>query len=235
MRLCRLSFAFVLVAAVHLLGASPASACSCGPVTEAQAATGATAVFAGKLVAATLVPADLPESEALALTFEVDSVYKGDIAARQDVVDALPNGQCGPAVGPVGATYLVFTHASVRYPGYSGVPGWSMYTGSCGGNRLLSVTPVSPELGTGRPPPAGTVSTAIVVVPSAAVSSPTPRSLEAPHSAGSSPSAPAPAPTTASGPAQRSGRAAYAVVGLLLVAAIAAGLAIRIRRGAAAR
>ncbi len=118
-----------VVAAGALLGpASPACACDCAPLTEAQAFEQADAVFA-----ATLVRRDEPgglirsSTDPVTLTWTVDAVYKGDAGKVQQVMTAESSASCG-LEAEVGKRYLVHADAV----------GGRLEASLCGGTRPLA-------------------------------------------------------------------------------------------------
>jgi hypothetical protein len=114
--------------------AAPACACSCVPVTEAEAYARASTVFAARLVRVS-DPVDGQSSvDPVTMVFAVDSVYKGKVTTLQEVVTPMSSASCGMAA-TVGERYLV--HAR---PGEdTGAP---LQTTLCDGNRPLSGTPL---------------------------------------------------------------------------------------------
>ncbi|MBI4940876.1 MAG: hypothetical protein HY830_09020 [Actinobacteria bacterium] len=114
-----LSFALALAGAGVLLvtGSLPASACSCAvgpPDTQAEAdalLAGADAVFVGSLVArrdsAPGTDGQVSSGDPATLTFAVSTVYKGDVAALQQVSTARSSSTCGLEVAEE-APYLLF-------------------------------------------------------------------------------------------------------------------------------
>ncbi len=114
-----LSFVLALAGAGVLLvtGSLPASACSCAvgpPTTQAEADAllrGADAVFVGSLVArADTAPGaggEISSGDPATLTFAVTRVFKGDVAAVQEVGTARSSSSCGLDVAG-GAPYLLF-------------------------------------------------------------------------------------------------------------------------------
>lgn len=83
----------LLAPALVVVGASSALACSCIPARpDPKAITDAAAVFSG-----TMVEADVAEPgfSPGTWTFEVDAVYKGDIAETQAVTSHTQSAACG--------------------------------------------------------------------------------------------------------------------------------------------
>jgi hypothetical protein len=99
--------AAVLAGSVVVAGSRPASACSCMSVDDARALSSADAAFLG-----TVTNVDRPQQPSSSLdpvtwTFAVEGVFKGDVAARQEIVSAFSSASCGIELD-VGARYLVF-------------------------------------------------------------------------------------------------------------------------------
>jgi hypothetical protein len=114
--LAGLAAVFVL----HVGGAAPAHACSCvGGRTVAQDAAGADAVFVGRVAAARR------SGRKVTYTVAVETVVKGDVAARQAVHSAADGAACGATL-TTGGWYLVF--ADSQEDG-------SLETALCFGNR----------------------------------------------------------------------------------------------------
>jgi hypothetical protein len=101
----------VFPAAFIVGGAGPAAACSCVGLTEREALASADAAFVG-IVTDVERPAR-PTSSLAAVTasFVVESVFKGDVAADQQVVTALESASCGFNFES-GIRYLVFAATS---------------------------------------------------------------------------------------------------------------------------
>jgi Tissue inhibitor of metalloproteinase len=121
-----------IVAAGALLGpASPACACSCAPLTQAQAFEKADAVFA-----ATLVRRDergglvRSSTDPVTLTWTVDAVYKGSASKVQQVNTVESGASCG-LEAEVGRRYLVHADST----------GGRLEASLCGGTRPLAGTP----------------------------------------------------------------------------------------------
>ena len=79
----------VLCASVVTAGARPAGACSCIGFTDAQALAAADAAFVG-----TVTKVDRPQHPSSSIdpvtwTFDVEGVFKGDVAAHQEIVRLL--------------------------------------------------------------------------------------------------------------------------------------------------
>ncbi len=131
-----------LLQLVTTLGAAPALACSCAPMTDAEYADSADVVFAG-----TLLHREEPDDggivssgDLVTLTFAVDEVYKGQVGTTAQVRTARSGGSCGLELDGEGP-FLVFTQF-----GDDGLT-----ASLCGGTRDLPET-VPAVLGEGRPP-----------------------------------------------------------------------------------
>jgi hypothetical protein len=121
-----------IVAALALVGAmpSPACACSCVQASVRDHFERADAVFAGRLVSRDdgLVPGDKAT-----LVFEVSTVYKGEVAARQEIVTNASGASCGLELTGEGP-HLVFGNADEME--HEPAPAEGQYVSSlCGGSR----------------------------------------------------------------------------------------------------
>ncbi len=142
LRTPRSSFLGLLLAVVLglgglILGAAPAYACSCvyqfndpGLVEQADA------VFTGTVVE------DRTVGELRYLTFAVDRVHKGDVAARQRLTTAAQSSACGLALNNGTGPYLV--------QGYGAAA--NLRADQCGGTRSMDLVT---GLGAGVPPRPG--------------------------------------------------------------------------------
>jgi hypothetical protein len=100
-----------LLSALGLWAAAPAQACDCSTGTTAESAGSADAVFTGRLVSTTAgerPPGAHPASSPPAVhLFAVDTVLKGDVLERQEIVAPADPGSCG--LGRLGdEPYAVF-------------------------------------------------------------------------------------------------------------------------------
>jgi len=105
--------AFVLVGITVVCSAAvlgtvrPAAACSCAKTyTDAEALAAADAAFLGT-VRRVETPGPETPSDSVTWRFTVESVFKGDVAMKQDVVTALMEESCGVEFN-AGDRYLVF-------------------------------------------------------------------------------------------------------------------------------
>ncbi|MFC3491174.1 hypothetical protein [Glycomyces rhizosphaerae] len=146
-RLLAAGAATLLSAFIVFANPGSACACSCAEQTEAEAFEAADAVFAGTLTRRDGggFPLGSPDDPAT-LEFEVDDVYKGDIAEVQGLLTSGSEASCGWDP-PVGEDYLVFAY----------LEGGKLNVGFCGGSRALderspefdaeAVAPVAGEAG----------------------------------------------------------------------------------------
>lgn len=124
------------------LGAAPALACSCAPMTDAEYVDNADVVFAGTLLdreeprSSPIISSDDP----VTLTFAVSEVYKGQVGAMAQVRTASSGASCGLEIEGEGP-FLVFTTFDEN----------GLTASLCGGTRDLPET-VPAALGEGRPP-----------------------------------------------------------------------------------
>jgi hypothetical protein len=120
--------------------ATPASACSCVGLTDAQAFDRADAVFVGTLESRTVE--DRTTSFAPAVhTFAVSEVRKGTALPRQEVVSAASGASCGLELSGNGP-FLVTARST--WGGYEPRPGpGQLVTGLCDGTRALTAAEVA--------------------------------------------------------------------------------------------
>ena len=121
-----------------VLSAPPAAACSCEAKTDAVAFAGSDAVFTGRLVERVVERRGDPDvrssTDRATHRFEVEAVYKGDVAAIQEIVSRDGGESCGLEL-PEGARAVVFaTRAS--WAGMDPGPG-QYWADLCNGTRLL--------------------------------------------------------------------------------------------------
>lgn len=142
-------------AVVPMVGAGPATACSCGPPTDEQAFARSDAVFTGEVVATTRLPrtADTlgQEDGAVIRTVAVTRVFKSDLT-RTLLVATRAGSTCTTGFesgGPV----LVFAHELQR-PARLPYDHASSTTELCGGTRPLEARPVPASFGAGAEPAA---------------------------------------------------------------------------------
>lgn len=153
MRVGRLLLILTLFGGVQLAAASSAAACSCvsGPPGDRQYVEWADAVFVGELVNYAAPPQreTMSSADPAIWTFEVSAVYKGDVAARQDVVSAVGGASCGLELPHTGR-FLVFAQTSGNVTGE--VRGRVLYAGLCAGTRSVAAPAVLAALGSPKPP-----------------------------------------------------------------------------------
>jgi hypothetical protein len=169
---CTVAFVFAAVPVVLAAAATPATACSCLAIDDAEAFSLADAVFTGAAVERH-EPRD-PVSPTT-LVFHVDHVYKGDVAALQEVRTPSSSAACG--LSPTDGRLLVFAaDPGVTRRGSLDATDGQLVAFLCGGTRDVSDDAVPVAFGTGRAPAAtaatgddGSLSGVVVVVVLAAV------------------------------------------------------------------
>lgn len=133
-----------LLQLVSVLGAAPALACSCAPMTDEEYVENADVIFT-----ATLLGREDPEPgpdgtmssmDPATLTFAVSEVYKGQVGKTAQVRTATSGASCGLEIEGEGP-FLVFTEF-----GDDGLT-----ASLCGGTRDMPEQPPA-ALGPGRPP-----------------------------------------------------------------------------------
>jgi hypothetical protein len=129
----------VVVAATGLfvLGTSErVVACSCAGVSDSEAFERADAVFTGVLVDIITPPGELiVSSDPERFLFDVDGVFKGEVAASQAIVTAREGGSCGLEIGGRGP-FVVF--AFTEDFSTSGAVDGEYYSNLCSGTRPLA-------------------------------------------------------------------------------------------------
>lgn len=202
MRVARALLALFLVAGLHLAAAMPASACSCFPAAERDDFGRASAIFVGDITAYTPpVPLLGTSNVAAVWTFRVAEVYKGEVAAIQDVASPVSGASCGWELPP-GGRFLVYASSdsgSVASP----VPGVVLYAHLCGGTRAISEGPVPAAFGAPTVPLPGARTAEVSPPPSASPDS----------AAGASPASGVDWATVATG---TTGGVSLAILGLVL-------------------
>lgn len=132
-----------LVALVLLVGptAEPASACDCSLSPDATAFEQSDAVFVGRLVDYEPPPTRTVMSSAdpATWTFEVSDVYKGEVAATQEIVSEVSGASCGLEI-PREGEFLVF---ATEQGFQMAVGDGQYYAGLCGGTRSTSDGPLA--------------------------------------------------------------------------------------------
>jgi hypothetical protein len=127
-----------LAAAIGLLPAVDAHACSCVPSTPQQQAQRADAVFTG-----TVQRIDSLSQMRTAYTFAVETVYKGAVASSVVIYSNVGGGACGTDFSTRGR-YTVF---AVNNPQEGGLA-----SNSCAGNTPNPIDPVAYGLPAGHAP-----------------------------------------------------------------------------------
>ncbi|MPY76920.1 MAG: hypothetical protein GEV04_00190 [Actinophytocola sp.] len=126
---------------VAVLGAAPALACSCAPMTDEEYVESADVIFSGKLIDRK-EPVPLTSSmDPATLTFEVSDVYKGQVGRMAQVRTANSGASCGLEIEGEGP-FLVFTEFDDN---------GGLTASLCGGTREMPEQPPA-ALGDGRPP-----------------------------------------------------------------------------------
>jgi len=165
----------VMLGGLLLVTAEPAAACTCLPMTEAQHAGSANAVFVGALVDSRVDPSVLTRKyrqarlkerdersifrnlDPVVLTFEVSRVYKGAVGKRQEIVippAATRGGTCGFYVPADLGPWLLFAYQSPDDDTFKLDPGQylSGFSTVCSGGSRALADGGEPALGG---PPAG--------------------------------------------------------------------------------
>jgi hypothetical protein len=147
---CAIGVTVAACPAVLAVTASPAGACSCTAIGDEEAFSLADVVFTGTVVAAE-APADA--TAPTTLRFDVDQVYKGDVAAHQEVRTPSSSAACGLA--PTDERLLVFAAepGATRSASLDATDG-QLVAFLCGGTRDLTTTAVPRAFGAGRAPAA---------------------------------------------------------------------------------
>lgn len=117
--------AMLISAGLVLAYPEAACACSCVAVTDEEAFDGAAAVFTGTLVDDGTSSFGSPGATRT-LEFEVDEVYKGEIAELQGIATSGDGASCGWEL-PAGEEYLVFATISDG----------QLFASLCGGSRAV--------------------------------------------------------------------------------------------------
>lgn len=138
-------WAAVLAAFLLITSSRPASACSCMPLTKAQTAESATAIFTGEVTGLSTPFFQVfgcgSSADAVAVSMRVETVYKGDVARNVVVETAISGASCGYTF-EAGKRYTVF-----------GTPNdGHIDTGLCRGNVDGAIVAAEYGLGGGRPP-----------------------------------------------------------------------------------
>jgi hypothetical protein len=133
-RVIRFSTLGLLIVGLFVLGgATRAEACSCASVADEEAFANADAGFTGTLVEV-ITPGDAHSSaDPERFVFEVDEVFKGDVAERQSVVTAQEGASCGLEIAGPGP-FVVFARTESGGITQGAVEG-ELYSNLCSGTR----------------------------------------------------------------------------------------------------
>lgn len=145
----------MVVALVLALFATPGrvAACSCAPLTDAEARGFADAVFVGTLAEVITPPGpSYSSADPERFVFEVDGVYLGDVFARQSVVTARDGASCGLEISGPGP-FLVFARTPDTSTGEA-LEG-ELTSSLCSGTRTLADGGAPVEFGEPSPPTPG--------------------------------------------------------------------------------
>jgi hypothetical protein len=137
-RMNRIALALLMTtvfgAAMVVAGSVPAGACSCRAIAETEALEAADAAFLGTVADTNSPGQPLSSIDPVTWTFAVEGVFKGDVAARQEVVSAFSSASCGIDF-EIGARYLVFAQSGgIGGPDPTPRPG-QLQANLCGGTR----------------------------------------------------------------------------------------------------
>lgn len=130
----------------------PALACSCAASSDATAFEQSDAVFVGRLVGYEPPPTRAAMSSADPATwiFEVSEVYKGEVAAIQEVVSEASGASCGLEIPREGELLVFATEQGFQMPVSDG----QYYAGLCGGTRSAAAGPLAVDALPSPPGPA---------------------------------------------------------------------------------
>ena len=148
----RVSVCGVVLAAVLVVNAPSASACSCVPTSDAEAFARADVVFAGELVE--VIPPPPAEIQSSAdpeqFVFDIDLAYKGEVRSRETVITPMSGASCGLELSGRGP-FLVFASTEPRGMVTEAEEGL-LFSDLCSGSRALSDGAVPGAFGAGEPP-----------------------------------------------------------------------------------
>jgi len=150
----KLSACLVVAVAVQIAvvvgGATPAGACSCKGVNDAEAFDHADAVFVGKVVGHEGPAVSGPPTDAPAVwTFKVQDVFKGKVTRKQQVLSEALGASCGLEI-PERGKILVFAYIDDFSDAYA--TRGQFNANLCGGTRELSAGALESGLATPHPP-----------------------------------------------------------------------------------
>jgi hypothetical protein len=146
----------VLVAAIAVFvgpAAQPAHACSCAELwSDEEAFAWADAVFLGELVDYEPPPPRdvMSSTDPATWTFAVTEVYKGDVAATQEIVSSVSGASCGLEIPHTGDFYVF---ARTDNPMVEAGDG-QLVADLCGGTRSIGQGPLAVADVVALPPPA---------------------------------------------------------------------------------
>lgn len=154
------TLAVAVVVALGLVGAvpAPACACSCIPASLGEHFERADVVFAGRLVSRD------DRADEATLVYEVSTVYKGNVSARQEIVTHSSSASCGLELTGRGP-HLVFGNEDDSE--YEPTPREGQYvSGLCGGSRHFDAAARAElePLGKATKPAAGSTGTETAAV-----------------------------------------------------------------------
>lgn len=136
----------LLVGMVFVVNPGAVSACSCAPFSKQQAVENASVIFTGTVTGTSRgfpfgLGCTVSSADPISVTFDVDSVYKGDAPRRVAVTTVVGGASCGYEFAS-GKRYTVFATGAAD----------KLETNLCRGNALGTIAPSEYGLGTGRPP-----------------------------------------------------------------------------------
>jgi hypothetical protein len=135
-----------LVAVLFVSGPQSALACSCVPFTKPQLVENATVIFTGVVTGGSRqfsfgIPCSVSSADPITFSFDVETVYKGDVAKTTTVTTVVGGASCGyEFVG--GKRYTVFATTKDG----------KLETNLCRGNVEGAIDPPAYGLGPGHGP-----------------------------------------------------------------------------------
>jgi hypothetical protein len=144
----------VFVAAIAVFvgpAAQPAHACSCVGWSDEEAFAWADAVFLGELVDYEAPPQRdvMSSTDPATWTFMVTEVYKGDVAATQEIVSAVSGASCGLEIPHTGDFYVFARSENPMVEAGDG----QLVADLCGGTRSIGQGPLAVADVVPLPPP----------------------------------------------------------------------------------
>ena len=142
----RRAFVAILVVAIFSVDPRAALACSCIQQTKTQLVDNAALIFTGTATGTTQPfsftrACYASSADPVTVSFEVETVYKGDVARRATVETVVSSASCGAAFA-VGRRYTVFATVS----------GGRVETNLCRGNVEGEIVAADFGLAAGHPP-----------------------------------------------------------------------------------